>query len=129
MLFRLTSSRLKMTVNRAPTAGEPTRYGRRSILYAVCAFVLVMGMFIAYGLTTEAGPKAWQDMTGTAGALAFLIVAPLLHVVGIVMGLRGLFGGRDSTVLSGVGVLLNISLLSLGFYLVWLMLPGLTAFR
>lgn len=106
----------------------PTRYGRRSIGYAACALVLMIGMSLAFGIAQDHGPMVWKNMTSTAFLVAFLAIVPILHLVGLILGVRGLLATDDSKPLSIVGILLNIGLFAAGCFILWLLLSKLAGF-
>ncbi|MBX3579852.1 MAG: hypothetical protein KF723_21835 [Rhizobiaceae bacterium] len=116
---------------RAKLAADTVRtsppFGAWSLICAGVAFgSALLSLWVATSVTVE--PDGTPTDAGFGVFLiVFLIAAPILHVVGIVLGAIGLtrVGARASSV---IGIVLNLALLGVGILLVWAGLKGAAAF-
>lgn len=112
----------------AETAGAAPRYGRRSVLFALAALFLVGASFSF--LVAQSGRDAgvWETVGNVAALASYLVAAPILHGMGLISGVRGLFGAGGSRVTSLFGILLNLALVGTGLYIGSLALGSMGAF-
>lgn len=107
---------------------RPPRKGLWSLLCALFAFGLVV-VTIIFMVNLPAGAPEWQSNLATSAMVAaYLVVAPLLHISGAVLGILGLARGGESKVRCVVGLLLNIVLLIIGALFAWVAASGIGAY-
>lgn len=107
---------------------RPPRKGLWSLLCALFAFGLVVVTIIVM-VNLPAGAPEWQsDLATSAVVAAYLIVAPLLHISGAILGIVGLTRGGESKMRCIVGILLNVVLLTIGALFAWVAASGIGAY-
>ena len=104
------------------------RYGTYSILLALLAptLVILAGSYLV-SLPSDA-PEAAETVATTLTLVAYGLVAPVLHLVGMgfaVAGLRSVNAGKVSSV---IGLLLNIAMVAAGVFFGWIAASGIGAF-
>ena len=102
--------------------------GAKSIFCAILALALVV-LALAFMVSL---PKDASELTtniATFGLVAaYFVAAPLLHIVGAVFALAGLFRVDDRRVLCVLGIILNVGLVGLGALLGFAALAGIGAY-
>ncbi len=100
----------------------------KSIFCALLALgCVLLPVAVLTALPTDV-PEFLSTIVTIVVALAFLVVAPALHVAGVVFGLVALFGQGDRRLLGGVGAALNVALLGLGASFLVMALSSIGAF-
>lgn len=96
-------------------AAPRRRFGLTSILLAVAALALVIAC-AAYLINLPAGSSDTRETVAIYVLIfVYFIVAPALHIAGIVYGIRALADPAGGKVSGVIGVLLNALLLVAGF--------------
>lgn len=108
-------------------AGRP-RYGLRSVLLGLLALLLVGASFTFLAVRRGDDSDLWATVANVAALASYLVAAPILHIAGIVYGIRGLIAG-SGRVMSVVGILLNLTLIGTGIYIGTLAVGSIGAFR
>jgi hypothetical protein len=97
------------------TATPRRRFGLTSILLALAALVLVVAC-VAYLINLPSGSSESRETVAIyALVFVYFIVAPTLHIAGIVYGIRGVASPSGGKVSGAIGILLNAVLLVAGF--------------
>lgn len=104
---------------------ESPRYGLRSLWFAAVGFALVLVSFMTFVAIPDnyTGPKLPYFII--AFMLASFVVAPLLHVFGIVNGVRQLSRSKERHWLGFTGAVLNVGLLLTEGVLVYLIVRAM----
>jgi hypothetical protein len=97
-------------------------FGRLSVRIAVWVFIVTSVLLVAYYQVPKKSP--WQESAST-GVVVLLILAPLGHLVGFVLGIMALFRAGDRRALGVVGVLLNSIVVVIGVGLIYMAASGL----
>jgi len=112
-----------MTIADVPVAPYRRSFGKLSVQTAVGIFALAS---VLLGLFYEIPAKAsWHDVAAGAVVIAVGILAPLGHLVGIVLGIVSFFRAGDRPGLGVVGILLNGLVICLGVLLIYMAASGL----
>jgi hypothetical protein len=112
-----------MTVADATLDPSRRSFGKLSVQTAVGIFALAAVLLIVF---FEIPAKAsWHDVAAGAVVIAVGILAPLGHLVGIVLGIVSFFRPGDRRGLGVIGVLLNGLVVVLGVLLVYMAASGL----
>ena len=112
-----------MTV--ADAVAQPRRrcFGKLSVQTAVGIFALATVLLIVF---FQIPAKAsWHDVAAGTVVIAVGILAPLGHLVGIVLGIVSFFRSGDRPWLGAVGILLNGLVVALGVFLIYMAASGL----
>lgn len=109
-------------------AAAPSRLGRRSLLCALAAIVVAIAAVVIFASVSATAPEIVKDIATVAFLVMFLVVAPAIHVFGVLFGLTALFRSGDSRALGAVGVVLNLVSLIVGAGIVYAGLSGMAAF-
>ncbi|MFI0844484.1 hypothetical protein [Mesorhizobium sp. IMUNJ 23232] len=97
----------------ADIPAQPRRYGRWSILFALASLLLVGAAIGVFFALSDGGSEGSANAAALALGIVYFLVAPILHVIGIVFGFVGI--ARDDSRFSAVvGILLNILLVLIG---------------
>ncbi len=110
-------------------AARRVSFGKLSVLIAVCIFVVVPILFIVAAKIPEKPPSLLHDVVAGAAVIAIFIAAPLGHLTGLVLGVMALFRAGDRKGLGVVGIILNIVVVAIGMFLVYMAAVGLSGFR
>lgn len=115
--------------NAEPGSGTAGSHdGRRSILLALGALTLVVAaLAFMVGLPTGTA-EPWPTIATFAVAASYFLVAPLLHLAGLVFGIRGLVRGGERRLPCVFGILLNVGLVVAGVLVLMAVLPAMGAF-
>lgn len=118
--------------NAGTATTSPARAGWSRAGKSVFCALLALGSVLVPGAALTALPTDVPEYLSTvvtiAVALAFLVVAPVLHVAGIVFGLMAAFGRGDKRLLGGFAAVLNLGLLALGVFLLAMASSSIGAF-
>src|ERR1051325_10644851 len=87
-------------------------FGKLSVQTAVGIFALASVLLILFYEIPE--KASWHDVAAGTVVIAVGILAPLGHLVGVVLGIVSLFRAGDRPGLGVVGVLLNGLVVALG---------------
>lgn len=111
----------------ADIPARPRRYGRWSILFALASLLLVGAAIGVFFALSDGGSDGSANAAALALGIVYFLVAPILHVLGIIFGFLGIArdDGRFSAV---IGVLLNILLVLIGAGLAYAGMRGAAAF-
>jgi hypothetical protein len=112
-----------MTALAPEPAGARISFGRLSVRIAVWIFIVTTAILIAYYQIPK--KSQWQDIASTVVVIEALILAPLGHLVGFVLGIMALFRAGDRRFLGFFGVLLNSVVVAIGVFLVYMAASGL----
>ena len=107
---------------------RPGRLGFWSILLAVLALAFVIATTIAVASLPSGAPEYLSTAATIAVAIAYLVAAPILHVVGAILGIVGLARGGESKTRCVVGILLNVVLVTIGALFAWVAASGIGAY-
>lgn len=113
--------------NAASIAG-PRRLGLWSLLCAFLAFGLVIAALVFMINVPDDASDTMTNIATTAMLLAYLLVAPVLHITGVVLGVGGLIRGGESRVRCILGIILNLVLVGIGALLGVIAASGIGAF-
>jgi hypothetical protein len=112
-----------MTAMDAAAAPRRRSFGKLSVQTAVGIFALAAVLLILF---YEIPAKAsWHDVAAGAVVIAVGILAPLGHLVGVVLGIVSFFRSGDRPGLGVVGILLNSLVIALGVLLIYMAASGL----
>ena len=112
-----------MTAADAVAAPRRRSFGKLSVQTAVGIFALAAVLLLLF---YEIPAKAsWHDVAAGTVVIAVGILAPLGHLVGIVLGIVSFFRSGDRPGLGVVGILLNALVLVLGVLLIYMAASGL----
>lgn len=95
------------------------RFGKRSIVLAVVAFIAACGTFVVFRSLPNDAEDATENFVADGFILMFFAVIPLLNIVGIICGFMALANDNDSRPRGLIGLLLNVGLLGIGVLLLW----------
>jgi len=98
-------------------------FGKLSVQTAVGIFALASVLLLLFYEIPE--KASWHDVAAGAMVIAVGILAPLGHLVGIVLGIVSFFRTGDRPGLGVVGVVLNFLVIVLGVLLIYLAESGL----
>jgi hypothetical protein len=112
-----------MTAADVAVAPHRRSFGKLSVQTAVGIFALAAVLLILFFQIPE--KASWHDVAAGAVVIAVGILAPLGHLVGIVLGIVSFFRTDDRPGLGVVGVLLNGLVVVLGVLLIYLAGSGL----
>ncbi len=102
------------------------RHGVWSILLAMLALILAGGAATYLANLPSDAPDWTADPATFYVVTGFLAVAPVLHLVGIVVGVIGL--ARGAVASSVLGILLNLLLVGVGGYFAYIAFGAAAAF-
>jgi hypothetical protein len=112
-----------MTASDSAFASRRRSYGKLSVQTAVGIFALAAVLLaIFFQIPAKA---TWHDVAAGAVVIAVGILAPLGHLVGVVLGIVSFFRTGDRRGLGAIGVLLNGLVVALGVLLVYMAASGL----
>jgi hypothetical protein len=112
-----------MTAVNVAAAPRRRSFGKLSVQTAVGISALASVLLILF---FQIPAKAsWHDVAAGAVVIAVGILAPLGHLVGILLGIVSFFRTGDRPGLGVVGVLLNGLVVALGLLLIYLAASGL----
>lgn len=101
-----------------------SRLGIASVIMSVAIpVILILFLIVSLALGTR------RDSVGNYFAMAFAgfgLVAPVLHLVGMVLGLSGLISKRTKNLFPVIGIILNIFLGVLGVVIIFLIITNIT---
>lgn len=102
-------------------------FGKLSVQIAVWIFIVTTVLLIAYYIAYNQMPKKspLQDIASAVAVIGALILAPLGHLVGFVLGIMAIFRTGDRRFLGLIGVLLNSVVVVIGVFLVYMAASGL----
>jgi hypothetical protein len=118
-----------MTVQAIDPAQRRRSFGKLSVQIAVWIFIVTWVLFV--GFTIYSGysghpPKKSQGLEIASSAIVIeLALAPVGHLVGLVLGVMALFRAGDRRGLAVVGILLNIIVVAIGVVLAVMAASGL----
>ncbi len=112
-----------MTAVDAVTAPHRRSFGKLSIQTAGGIFALAAVLLILFYQIPE--KASWHDVAAGAVVIAVGILAPLGHLVGIVLGVTAFFRSGDRPGLGVLGVLLNGLVVGGGVLLIYMAASGL----
>lgn len=112
----------------ANVEGPRRRLGLWSLLCAFLAFGLVIAALIfMVNLPNDASDLSTNIAT-TVLLVTYFLVAPVVHVTGVVLGVRGLSRGGESRFRCILGIGLNVALVGIGALLGMMAASGIGAF-
>ena len=98
-------------------------FGQLSVRIAVGIFVTATVLLVGFFQIPD--KASWHEIAAGAVVIAVGIVAPLGHLVGLVLGVMAMFRTGDRRVLGLVGALLNLVVVAIGIFLVYMAASGL----
>ncbi|MEP6566027.1 MAG: hypothetical protein ABJB10_12895 [Mesorhizobium sp.] len=91
----------------APVAVAPSKLGKRSVMLALVAFAAgTIGIVTLVAMPRDASELTQNIATGYF-MVVFLLVAPIMHIVGVICGAMALARSNDNRALGLVGIILN----------------------
>jgi hypothetical protein len=102
--------------------------GVASFFISLATFLLIMMLLIVVAMIDNRKSQM-GDLAGTFFVICFFIIAPLSHLVGTTLGIIALFQKNRKKVFAILGIIFIIGFVSLGGFLVLLLLKAATAFR
>jgi hypothetical protein len=98
-------------------------FGQLSVRIAVAIFVAATVLLVGFYQIPD--KASWHGVAAGAVVIAVGIVAPLGHLVGLVLGVMAIFRTGDRRVLGLIGALLNLVVVAIGIFLVYMAASGL----
>ena len=98
-----------------------SKLGLASFFIAIGTFIFVIILFIA-AMSVDHKRSQIGEFVTNFWLVCFFIIAPLAHLVGIILGLVVLFQKHRKKVFAVFGIILNIGFVVLGLAVVWLLL-------
>lgn len=80
----------------------------RSVLCALVAYVIEVAAAIVMMLLPESLPLPWPTLAPLGLAVLFGVVGPLIHIVGIVLGVKAVSRADERKGVAILGLILNI---------------------
>jgi ABC-type glycerol-3-phosphate transport system permease component len=108
--------------------GYRRRSGTRSLIIAAIAIAIAMATLLPYLMIAQDAPDLAKSIATYAFIVGFVTVAPLLHVVGFVLGIAALVRSGDSKLRGVLGLILNSAAVLVVVGLIWLGLSALAAY-
>jgi hypothetical protein len=112
-----------------PVVPARGRCGFFSLVLAGCAFAAAIVSLVFFVQTPKTAPELLRDIATYGFIVIFLVVAPLAHITGFVLGLVALFHRNDSRVAGVFGIILNGLVIAGGGLFIWAAAQNLGAFR
>ena len=107
----------------AEIAAPRRSFGKLSVQIAVGIFIAAATLLVAYFQFLE--KASWHDVAAGGVVIAVGILAPLGHLVGLVLGVMALFRSGDRPGLGAIGALLNAIVVAVGVFLIYMAASGL----
>lgn len=120
-----------------PQTYAPVQERRLHSRLGVASFILAVGfpwlvtlMFIVLNsLSKSKDSSSFYSFYSGAVVITWLVIAPIGHIVGVVLGSVGLFQKQRKRLFAVLGVILNLLIVTAGFLLALLLLKAASAFR
>jgi heme/copper-type cytochrome/quinol oxidase subunit 2 len=106
----------------AAATAPRSHFGAWSLVLAAVALIIAVATFVHFVNVPNDAPEDIRNFAGSLFLGGFLIVAPLIHLVGLAFGMAALVRAGDRKGLGVLGIVLNAGAVSIGVGLVWLML-------
>jgi hypothetical protein len=105
-----------------------SRLAKRSVILALVAFAAgAIAVATMVALPSDASALAQNVATAFFMAI-FLLVAPVMHIAGVICGLMALGRSNDNRLLGLVGIILNGVSVAAGLLVLWAMISTMGAF-
>jgi hypothetical protein len=112
----------------APGVVAQSRLGQRSVILALVAFAAgLAAVAVLVALPGDASAPVQNVATAFFMAI-FLLVAPVMHIAGVICGLMALGRSNDNRLLGLVGIILNGLSVAAGLLVLWAMISTMGAF-